>query len=178
MQNKIIKITVTPTDPLAEPLVLSDVKEWLIVEHDEDDTLITNIMKGVKIAFQNWAKICLTEATVVVIVDLKCGEFKIPRLPFGEIVSISAKDTDAESGYTELNADDYEVIGDSICIERLGITRVEYSAGYETIPDDIKIAMFSEIAYRYENREKKSGDAGFCDLAESYMLPYLNLSYA
>ena len=173
MQNRIIKIGVTPSGN--EWISLGDVKEWLIVDHNEDDTLITRLMTAVRMAFEKYTKTCLIDSTVVVMVDLKNPEFKFPRLPFKEINSIDIRKSDGS--FTPLSTDEYTELGDSICFETLGVVRIDYDSIWTALPDDIKIAMFSEIAFRYTERGDKKGQSGLCETAEAYLLPYINMSY-
>jgi len=174
MRNRIIKIDQTASNDTW--VTLADVKEWLIVEHNEDDALLTRLIKAVRIAFEKWTKMCIVDSVVVVTAEINCGEFKLPRLPFKEINSVDIRESD--NSFTAMSTDDYTVLGNSILFEKKGIIRIDYNASWNgALPDDIKIAGFSEIALRYENRGDVKGESGFSQVAETYLLPYVNMSY-
>ena len=181
MQNKIISINITETG--SELISLSEVKEWLIVGHDEDNALLTRLIKGVRQAFEKWTKHILIASDVTLIAQVNNCEFRIPRLPIRSIVSVGIRQNDGS--YEALTSDDYTQLGDSIIFEKLGIIQIEYSAGYDAndlpaghpLPDDIKTSIFEEIAFRYDKRGVQ-GDIGFCSTAELYMTPYINMAYS
>jgi uncharacterized phiE125 gp8 family phage protein len=138
----------------AEPVLLPEVKAWCIVEHSQDDALLTSLITRVRLALELKAKISLVPKDVVLFADLYC-ECKLPRGPVASITTVQLVGRDG--ALTTLTATDYLSTGDVFRSGRSGRHKITYVAGYGNsglaFPDDLKTALLEEINYRYTHRQ-------------------------
>lgn len=165
--------------PTIELLTLAEVKEWLIVDHDQDDTKIQRLINAVTLVCQKRTKQLFGEHVVIVIAEVNRLKFYLPRLPLIDMLSITRLNTDGT--FTILPTDEYRLLADdAIEFNEVGTYRIELEAGYtgENLPpDDIKIGALNEIAYRYENRGDETVKAGLTETCIQYLTPYINPHY-
>lgn len=176
MLNRIIKIDLTArSSDLVIPL--ADIKESLIVTHDDDDALIERIFKGVCDAVESKTKRLLSEGTVICTIKNYCNQILLPRIPVISITGIERFKDNAWVAFTDFsNTYDSSII----CINNFGDFRITYQAGYNVdnlLPQGLKDVLLAETAYRYENRGDKLRQDGLCSEADKLITQYLNLSW-
>jgi hypothetical protein len=159
-------------------LPLTDVKAYLIVEHDEDDDVITKIVKAVCEELGRLTKRPFAPCNVSFVMEVSNPVIPFPYLPLIEITSIE-KRVDKDN-YESLTSDSYEYIGDELIVEDTGTMRISYEAGYpvDNLPHALRLAALAEIGYRYDNRGDKSLPPGLCETANHYIQNYIVTSYA
>lgn len=157
---------ITQTEPAEEPITLEEAKLYLKVDFEEDDTLITTLIKAVRRACERYAGISFVTRTVTAYSD---NWDRLTELPYGPHQSVTTVTRIAyDDTETELETDQYSVTGlnyltlnigrvwrlsEGYCKQRI---RVVYEAGFgdaEDVPEDIKLAILKEVAELYENRE-------------------------
>jgi len=178
MQNRIIDIKVNALEDAAFEAILplATIKSELVINHDEDNGILTRLRKAVIVAFQEYTKnVFYPETVVKVWANVNNSCFRIPRIPVIEITSVSLKT--APNTYEVLATDQYELIGDELLLEKTGILLVEYTAGYEELPANLQEAILSEITYRYENRNDVQQTQEFAGKAEAYLTPFIYRAY-
>lgn len=168
MLNSIKDIKNRPATSITEPVTLAEVKEWLIIDHTDDDTLLTRLISRARAAIENKTKISLVERTIVLTVDLH-SEIKLPHGPvraISEVIFRQGTNSDGTPDNETLTIEDYTTDGaDFIRLKsaKCGRHKITYTAGYGVdtgldpdfncpVPDDLKTAILMEIAYRYEHR--------------------------
>lgn len=135
-------ISVSFSDEGSEPVTLQEAKDWCRIDVSDDDTLITSLIKAARIICEKYSGLSFVSKTVTAILVNGLGNIE---LPYGPVASeVAYYDMDE----TELT--DFD-ISEPAC------DRIEavYSAGYETLPANLKTAVLNQIAWMYENR----GDA-------------------
>lgn len=168
------------TGPSTEPFTTAEAKDWLRVDHSNDDDLIASIIAGVR----ELVEIKTRRALIEQVLQAEWRTFyHVGEVPRPNHLSIDTVWRIDEEGATELltEGDDYYVRGLSqkeIYIPtryKVGGTdtgreydglRVEFTAGYDTgkdspsdsdyrdaIPDALKAQMRRDIATIYEHRE-------------------------
>lgn len=160
-----------------QQLPLAEVKEYLIVGHDEDNTLISKIRDAVCRSLEEATKRPFIPSTVQFLMEVNNPVVPLPRLP---IISIGTNNIRTEPGTFEaLATDKYEYLGDELIFEVTGIIDVNYTAGYVIggLPDNLRLAALAEIAYRYENRGDKALPAEFCGTTTQYIANSIVSSY-
>lgn len=159
---------------------LNQVKEYLIITHNEDDAVIQRILDSVVERLEKYCKRPFTPTEITVYMDFCKNPLALPRLPIIELIDLAIKVERGYTGYEALALDDYEVFADEIILETTGIVYLKYKAGYSAneLPESIKLAIYAEVAYRYENRGDKQLPADICQTAQEYLGPYIVTTYA
>jgi hypothetical protein len=144
------------------------------------DVLLTRLIKAVRGVCENRMKRYLIPVTVTVIARIVDINFLIPRLPVRSIISVILLNSNTNLFDTNIGYTWY--IDNSIALQQCGVMQIKYQAGYITpadIPQEIKQAMLSEIAYRYTNRDDNQTVLSnrLSLTADSYLTPFINLSY-
>lgn len=170
-----------PAETVVEPLTLADIKDWLIIGHDQDDALLQRLYGAVKLMCEHRTKQLLTERLVTVVVSIVDTLLFLPRLPFIELVSVEQRDANADA-YTVVDADNYYVLTseDAININAHGTYKFVYRAGYTTAnptPDTLKQAILSQMADMYENRGDQRTEAVLTGQTVQLLTPYVNPHY-
>jgi uncharacterized phiE125 gp8 family phage protein len=168
MLNSIKDIKNRQANSVTEPVTLAEVKEWLIIDHTDDDTLLTRLISRVRGAVESKTKLSLVERTITVTADL-VRETKLPHGPVREITEVLFRQGTNDDGTPDsitMTTEDYTTDGEDFKVfksSKCGRHRISYNAGYGTdsgdtpvwncpVPDDLKTAILMEIAYRYEHR--------------------------
>jgi uncharacterized phiE125 gp8 family phage protein len=170
---KIIDIKQTESSP-TEPVTLSQVKSHCKVDGSDDDTLLTSLITQVRRRVENYCAISIVTKTNILTAQI-CGEDYLPYGPIAAITEVlhrTGTETDGTPEYDTLTDDDYSTYGENYKLftsTQTGVHKITYTTGYTTVPDDLKLAILNEVAYRYTFR----GDqGGFCEAAKSLLMPY------
>jgi hypothetical protein len=179
-ENKFLSfVKVIPIDPnnYEQQIPLADVKDYLIVSHDEDNTVISKIRDAVIKNLEEQTKRPFIPSNVQFIMEVNSPTVPLPRLPLIELSPIS-KRTGANT-WEVLTSDQYEYLGDDLILEVTGTIDINYKAGYaiNSLPHDLRLAALAETAYRYENRGDKSLPAELCGTANQYISNHIVSSY-
>lgn len=176
LSNRILSVSILPDNGAAEPVSLDQAKSWLIVEHTDDDTIIGDLITAVRMLLEKYTKKVFRPSTVTLELQI-CKCWKLPRLPIvGAITTFERWDGEA---YQTVDPGCYRLLGDSIVSTPAGQIKVVYKAGYALadFPEDLRLAMKSEIVYRYENRGDKSLDLAISSTTESYISNYISYAW-
>lgn len=152
MALKVIK-EVTGSDPL----LLNTVKDFLRVDYDEDDTLLTSLISQTRDIIEEYLSISMV-ATKVTLTASPRAEL---RLPYGPVLTVtSVKDADGN---------DMDYVWDGLCI-KFGVagtyvlnstynqnSTTIYNTGYTEFPRGLELGWLEIIAWLYENRGDTSG---------------------
>lgn len=178
--NDIIEYEIT-TDLATEPVSLIELKRHLNMlfdtsgayVFDDDDTYLTSINKSSRQAMEKYTGLSFGSKTIVAILKNDQGGIEIP---FGPLISItSIKDSDG----TVIPSTEYTLIGSKfkkIVSPTFNYLEVTYVAGYTTLPEDLKLAIMHEAAYRYNSRYSEDG-IGYCKSALELAAPYKRTSF-
>lgn len=160
-----------------DQLPLDEVKEYLIVGHSDDDTLIGRIRDSVCKTIEEQSKRVILPCKVQFMMEVNNTTVAIPRLPITGKDVIMKKVGREE--FEEVDADLYEWLGDELIFEVTGVMNITYEAGYDigSLNDNLRLAILAEIAYRYENRGDKNLPAELCGTADQYIRNLIVSSY-
>ena len=134
--------------PSENPVTLAEVKTYLKIPTNitDDDELIGDLISsaveyveddlGISLATEQWQYTFRAAKSII-----------LPRPPVQSVQSVTTMDN-IDVPYTYIAETDTLEFDSS-----LGeILKVNYTAGYITLPKDLKIALMRVIAYMYENR--------------------------
>lgn len=159
--------------PSEYPLTLVEAKAFLRVDHDEEDDLITLLLKAATQNAEQFLGRGLIDQTWDFYLDeFPDDEIEIPLPPLIEVIGVFYRDADGVE--QELDPADYEVnnSGDFAVIELLAsawpvtndasnAVRIRFRAGYldtssppvAAVPFDIKLGILLGLGSLYANRE-------------------------
>lgn len=134
----------------SEPVTLLEAKNWCRVDVTDDNSLITELITSARIICEQYTNISFITRTVTAVLQNSCGKIFLPYGPVSTISSYTDRDSNqindpkvygVQFKYIEYPVDDY--------------IKVVYTAGYSTLPPNLKTALLSQIQWMYDNR----GDA-------------------
>lgn len=153
------------TAPVDEIVALDEVKEYLKVEHDEDDALIMEMVKAARLVAEQYTGRAFLTQTWDFILDQPGQEIITPKQPLQSVTSIKSIDDDAVESVVD-SADYYLDLSSSRIILKSGESwgSMRERAGWKArivcgwtdvtlVPDEIKRALKMMVAHAYEFRE-------------------------
>ncbi len=151
--------------PAEEPVSLIEAKLHLRVDTDDDDNLITGLIKAAREYCEDAQGRAYVTRTYQYITEA-VSTIELPMPPFDSLTSVKARLSDNTE--VAIDADDYELDVDNVCAK---LTVEEYPADAEKViivfdagygdavdvPQTIKQAMLLLIGFWYEHRETAEG---------------------
>ena len=165
--------------PAAEPLTLSETKQFLRVSHADDDTRINDMMISARLLAEQWLKRSLvTQSWKLTYEDELPCYVPLPMGPVQSITSITS--ISATGSSTIIPASSYALSADKsrlLLSAAISGHRVEivYVAGYGTasqLPRPIKLGLLQHIAAMYDGQIEL---APIPDAVLQYYMPFREL---
>jgi uncharacterized phiE125 gp8 family phage protein len=160
----IVKIT----EPATEPVTLAEAKQWCRVDLNDDDALITGLIKSVRRTAEHLQQRTLITTTWELVRDAFDPALRLEMPKILSVVSLKYLDT---SGVQQtLDPADYVVDSDSVpgyvvpaygkswpsTYGQINAVRCRYTAGYgataDLVPDNTKTWMRLHIEHYFRNR--------------------------
>lgn len=156
---EILSISATEAEEITEPVTLQEVKRWAVIEHDDDDTLLTEMITGAREDVEKETNLKLVESDVVM--EVKTANHRsLVTMPYGLASGLVVSEYDIDNVEQELTEDsEYYLRGGGVTFPYGGTYRLAYSVG-GTVPRALKEAILMLVTYRYNNRgdqEKQHG---------------------
>jgi uncharacterized phiE125 gp8 family phage protein len=152
LTNLIISVDDDISGSFTEPVTLQQVKDFALRQTDSyDDDYITALISEARSWIEKYTGLYIIPRSIEVVLLNQAGSIELP----GPVTSdITLMDKDGE----DIDADDYDIIGGSI-IETTFCDRItaSYEAGYTTVPEWVKNAIYAYIAHSYENKGDEGG---------------------
>jgi hypothetical protein len=179
MQNSIIDIS-PDNGSVIQVITLTEAKRACLVDHTIDDAKITDLIAKCTAAVEDACNISILEKEITLTADWHREQ----QLPLGPVQSIDlvkfrTGTTNGVAQYDTLAISDYTTDGELFkvfCSSRCGRHKIIYTAGYESVPGNLKLAILNEIAFRYENAG--DGKEGLSEGARELSKPFINYSWA
>lgn len=159
--NAVLDVQVTE-DMEEEPVTLSEVKQHLNLLFDtdgsfdftDDDSKLTELITECRMALEKYTGVSFGEKTIQAIIRNEMGNQEIPYGPVvGDITSAVTEDGEAIPDVKVRGLQFKWVESPYSCYMHL-----TYTAGYDTLPADLKRAIKEEVAFRYKNQGDQPGD--------------------
>lgn len=157
---QIIRDVTTLVEPASEPITLAQAKNYLKVDFDEDDNLITSLIISARIRLEKYAGVAMSARTLQVVAYV--DEFiELPYAPLNNITAVEYWDG---SGWVAMGLGDYYILGTTYKkIYMVANNRMEYrftyTCGYTSIPQPMITALYKLIADLYDYRESSVEDS-------------------
>lgn len=169
--NEIISISITD-GTVIEPVTLQEAKAWIRVDGTDDDLIIALLITQARMAVESYTCCSLVSKDIECIANVD-SLFELPHGPIDGTVKIN--DEDAEPSATT-GTDFIKIVGVR------GKVKLNYSVGYDPIPEQLKVAVLNEIAYRYQNRgdqvkEITLGSNYLCESSIHLCQPFKRMSW-
>lgn len=146
-----------------EPVMIEEVQEHLRLSHDVDLVLLQGLIIGVREMAEKHTRRLFVRRQVVAEWDTFYHEASLPLAPHGEITEVARVDrdgvtvlTEGQQFYTRGTKSKRLFVGEVFSTSggrRDNGLRVTYEAGYDPLPQALKLQMLRDIATRYEHRE-------------------------
>lgn len=134
----------------SEPVSLTEAKAWCRIDVNDENSLITSLITAARIMCEQYTNISFITRTVTAVLNNSCGNIFLPYGPVTGTVTTVDRDGNAIAD-VKIYGSVFKFI-ESPCDDYM---KVSYTAGYTTLPPNLKTAVLSQIAWMYENR----GDA-------------------
>jgi uncharacterized phiE125 gp8 family phage protein len=154
------------SNPSVEPLTLAEVKLHLKQDFDEDDALISALIKAARLSAENYCDTSFIQTSYKLTLDDFSDLIKLER---GKVIGTPVVKYYENGTLVTVPTSDYRVIPTrygamiepvtswNVPDERTDAVTIEFNVGFGTtaddVPSDIKAAMKLIIGYLYENRE-------------------------
>lgn len=129
-----------------EPVTVQEAKDWLRIDISDDDTLVGSLITAARIICEQYTNISFITRTVTATLHNTLGGISLPYGPVNSITSVTERDT-AITDYTMSGASFQRLV----TVFEQEVT-VVYTAGYATLPKNLKTAILNQIGFLYENR--------------------------
>jgi uncharacterized phiE125 gp8 family phage protein len=149
---------------IALPVSLDEAKDFLRVNHDDDDAYITQLIKAMTWRIEDKAEIALSTQSLTAEWAVVQNYATLPRPPFVSISGITVYDE--FNNPTLLSSSGYFTEGLTTITVRFKQnvgkrTRISYTAGYgnsSAIPDDLKQYILQLVFQEYNQRGSVTED--------------------
>lgn len=176
------------SDPLHEPLLLAEVRDYLRVDSVDQDALLDSLVRSTRACAETYTGRAFITQSWRMFIDVwpSSGTLCLPKPPLVSVedVSLLALDDTAVSVAPSTYTIDTSATLGKITLKapasplmpgktRAGI-RIDFTAGYgdswNNVPEPLRLGMLHHIAHLYENRG--STGAGVPASAISFWQPY------
>lgn len=154
-QNYILEIP-TRNKTGTNPISVADFKQWAKVQTSDDDSLIGDLIDEITDQSEKILNLSLVTQTVTVIMDVEKSPLRLPYMPMQSLTKIEYWD----DGWQTLDTSKYDQISEMIRLKDAptGYYRIEYEAGYSSVPKGILNALKQAMLTAYEDRQDHAED--------------------
>ena len=150
-------VQVAETAPVVEPITLAEAKEYARIDGNAEDALITALIKMARIHSESFTGKSLVPKTITITSFSFPYQFQMPYGPLNaennvtKVVTLDQNGTETNLNY-QVNPGLYPkmmILGGNQSYK----FKTVYTAGFTTVPEDIKLAMKMLVNTLYERRE-------------------------
>lgn len=157
---QIIRDVTTTVEPASEPITLAQAKNYLRVDFDDDNDLITALIVTARTRLEKYAGVAMSARTLQVVAYV--DEFI--ELPYAPLNTITLVEYWNGEDWVEMSVGEYYVLGTTYKkIYMVANNRMEYrftyTCGYTTLPQPMITALYKLLADLYDYRESSVEDS-------------------
>lgn len=171
------------TDLVTEPVTVAEMRDYLNIDFGSWDSLLATLITGARSKMERYTGCTFGTKTLVATFQKVADNIDIPYGPIQSITHVKSID-EAGVKSTLTAGTDYLVTGNSFKnIRFYGINtpiEIEYVAGYNPLPGDLKVAIMKQVGMDFEFRENVMDSSQVVELsngakqaAASYRRVYL-----
>ena len=138
------------TDGNTEPVTLQQAKDWLRVDSEDDDALITDLITVARKRIERFTGVSMVDKDIVCIVEIS-KEFPLPYPALDEITTVKRW---VGTEWETLTTSDYVLLGTNTATFRPNVAGL-YEIAYSTTADTdsaLKLDLKRVLLWLYENR--------------------------
>jgi hypothetical protein len=145
--NGVIDVQAAAVD--TEPVTLDEVKLYCIIDTDQDDDVLTDMIKAARDILEKYLNVSFVSRQITALVNNSCGGQELPMGPITGAIVYTNKAGDILTGV--------DVIGDqyvSVECPTLNYIKAVYTGGYaaEELPSSLKMAIKAQVLFMYEHK--------------------------
>lgn len=139
------------SDLVAEPVSVTECKNWMKITFAEDDGVILGMVASARRMLEKYTGLSFGTKVLKVTIDVEDELFELPHGPLTEIDSVTAV---IDMGNTQVltAGTDYEKVSRLIRLRTKGLHIIEYKAGFTSLPSDLRTDILRLVAWMYANR--------------------------
>lgn len=147
MDNLVLDIQFS-AESATEPVSLQQAKNWLKVDIDDDDALITELITSARQDCENYLCMSLIARTVTACLNIGLGEIPLPYGPINDVISVKNIATGEMIESFVLKYNNFKSLDPCTEVEAV------YTAGFDDgqCPKSFVYAILMQTAWQYEHR--------------------------
>ncbi len=150
---------VTVIEPPEPVVTIEEARRQIVDLPSEDETLVESFIAAATAWIDGpagWLGRCIGRQTIEAVGWFGCERTKLPFPPVVEIISITTEDASGNESAVDDNGYRFSrgdlVVSAGLNWVRQPVHRVRYIAGYESVPEPIKVAILMLVAHWYRSR--------------------------
>lgn len=178
-----------------EPITMAEARSHLQIDYPDDDVEIYRMIKRCRQRIENYCLISIVATRWALVGSFDCEGDELPYGPVITIETVQSRDPQSSgSGPVQYvnsqnmwHSQGNKFIpagfgdGDIFINSRWGAPwanniKIIYTAGMTVVPEDLKLAILAELAYRFEHKGNVA-ESGICEAATVLAAPYRNMSW-
>jgi uncharacterized phiE125 gp8 family phage protein len=138
-----------------EPLELSEMKHYLRVQSSNDDALIAGLLLAARQYAEKYMRVALVTKNIrISLSEAIEGKLELPYCPARSITEI--RSYNHENVASVVDPASYYLVGNTLHVSNMpyaAAVAVDYVAGYEVVPEQIRATMKEHVAIMYKKSE-------------------------
>lgn len=145
----VVKTELTTTEPVGLP----EVKTHLHITDSENDIELTAMITRARLVIENYTSLSLIYKRIVLTGDIY-GEWSLPYGPLIGLEGVKNQESTVGSGIPRFVSSEsgWGIQGGKFLNRGGHRQQLTYTAGYTTVPKDLKAAILAQIYWMYEHK--------------------------
>ena len=145
---------IEPSGGFTEPVTLEEVKLFCKIDFNDDDVLIETLITAAREMCEDYSNIGFVNREITAVINNGNGGFYLSLGPVtSDVTGSDEYDNEVE---VKISGSKFK----QIITPTLHRMTVEYTAGYEVLPAQLKTALLNAIFYLYDNRAQAVDNIG------------------